>query len=106
MSHSRNHLPYPIIIVMVYTIVGFVGYCSNLAVITDILRGSMVTPNSRFVLILMVGLFLEQIFAFPQIYVHHGELCSVTGALEKYFEMLILCCSVCMAVLAYYQCFK
>jgi hypothetical protein len=103
MGYLYTHYTYPASVLLVYTIVATAGFLCNLAVIISILLKPMRTPNIRYVLILTVALFLEQIFAVPQIYVRYGDVCSASGALETYFEMLMLCSSVFLAVAGYYQ---
>jgi hypothetical protein len=100
------HFSYPMGVLLIYSLVAAVGFVCNISVIASIVRRPMNTPNVRFVLIMIVTLFFEQIASFPQIYVKYGYLCSAAGALETYLQMLMLGTGTCMAVLTYYQLFR
>jgi hypothetical protein len=99
----HHHFSYPVGVLFIYTLVATIGFGCNIAVISNIFMLPMNTPNVRYVLILTTALFLEQIFAFPQVYVRYGHVCSASGALETYFELMMLCAGVFMAILAYCQ---
>jgi hypothetical protein len=92
-------------VLLVYSLIAAIGIVCDLAVIVSILQRPMKTPNVRYVLLLTVALFLEQIVSFPQIYVKYYSVCSTMSFLETYFAMMILCAGNCMVILAYFQLF-
>jgi hypothetical protein len=93
-------------VLIVFSIVACVGFVCNIVVVWWILNGPMKTPNVRYLLLLTAALLMEQLFSFPAIYVLYDAVCEAAGALETYFQMVMLCTSVGQALVAYYQIFK
>jgi hypothetical protein len=93
-------------VLIIFSTFASVGFVCNIVVVWWILNGPMKTPNVRYLLMLTVALLFEQLFSFPVIYVRFHGVCEAAGALETYFQMVMLCASCGQALVAYYQIFK
>jgi hypothetical protein len=98
-QRQQEHLFIGYIITLCFAVV------CNLGILFSIVRLPMRSPNIRLIFLLTVALILGEIFGLPDSYNYHHTLCAAAGSLKAYFEIMVVCTSLVMSLLAYLQIF-